>query len=474
MLYPPFLPAVALALAAAGCLMANPPGNGVPSPQTMQLKVSENRRYLVYENGKPFFFLGDTAWELFHRTTREEADRYLEDRARKGFTVIQAVALAEEDGLHTPNSYGQRPLIDDDPTRPDLRERGYWEHVDYVINKAASLGLYIGLVPTWGDKWNNKWGVGPVVFNPENARIYGEWLARRYKDKPLIWILGGDRPLENETHYAIVRAMAEGVRAGDGGRNLITLHPCGRRGSAEYVHNDTWLDFNMRQNGHVDSYPAYAETLVDYRREPNKPVIDAEPIYEDHPISFDAAQNGHSLAADVRRCIYWDLFNGSFGITYGHHSIWQFYQPDRKPVNLPLMPWTEALDQPGASQMRHTRRLLEARPFLTRIPDPSLLVAAAPESAWPGAGRYRAVATRDESGSYAMVYTPAGRKFTVRTGALSGDTLRAWWFNPRDGSAQPIGEFSKAATKEFVPPTPGETLDWVLVLDDASRNYPAP
>src|ERR687894_371368 len=62
------------------------------------LKVSENGRFLVHEDGSPFFYLGDTAWELFHRLDREEADRYLADRAGKRFTVIQAVALAELEG----------------------------------------------------------------------------------------------------------------------------------------------------------------------------------------------------------------------------------------------------------------------------------------------------------------------------------------------------------------------------------------
>ena len=69
-------------------------------------------RYLQYADGRPFFYLGDTAWELFHRTTREEARLYLEDRARKGFTVIQAVCLAERDGLRVPNAYGDLPFAD--------------------------------------------------------------------------------------------------------------------------------------------------------------------------------------------------------------------------------------------------------------------------------------------------------------------------------------------------------------------------
>ena len=63
------------------------------------LRVSENKRFLVTTDGRPFFWLGDTAWELFHRATREDAERYLRNRAERRFTVIQAVALAEMDGL---------------------------------------------------------------------------------------------------------------------------------------------------------------------------------------------------------------------------------------------------------------------------------------------------------------------------------------------------------------------------------------
>ena len=47
------------------------------------LKVSSNRRFLVHDDGSPFFYLGDTAWELFHRLTLSEAERYLQDRAPK-------------------------------------------------------------------------------------------------------------------------------------------------------------------------------------------------------------------------------------------------------------------------------------------------------------------------------------------------------------------------------------------------------
>ena len=150
----PFLIIVLLTKTAAQTF-PNPVLNG-------RLKVSDNKRFLVHENGKPFYWLGDTAWELFHRLNREEAEKYLKNRAEKGFTVIQAVALAELQGLKDPNPYWEIPLDNLDPTKP---REAYFQHVDWIIDKAAELGLYIALLPTWGDKlYKDNWGDGPEVF----------------------------------------------------------------------------------------------------------------------------------------------------------------------------------------------------------------------------------------------------------------------------------------------------------------------
>ncbi len=143
----------------------------LPSEQVLpRVMVSENHRFLVTENGDPFFWLGDTAWELFHRLTLEEADLYFQNRAEKRFNVIQAVALAELDGLNAPNRYGECPLIDNDPTQPN---EAYFALVDEFIHMAAAHQLYIGLLPTWGDKVSHLWGAGPIVFNEANAYTYG-------------------------------------------------------------------------------------------------------------------------------------------------------------------------------------------------------------------------------------------------------------------------------------------------------------
>jgi hypothetical protein len=435
-----------------------------------RLRVSDNRRFLVRADGRAFFWLGDTAWELFHRLSREQAEHYLKDRASKGYTVIQAVVLAELDGQKIPNRYGQRPLVDDDPLQPNP---AYFQHVDWIVARANALGLVIAMLPTWGNRWYGGRD-GPPRFNEDNAARYGEWLGRRYKDADLVWVLGGDRPVESALHRKITVALAKGLRSGDAGQHLITFHPTGGQGSAQYFHDQDWLDFNMRQNGHSAEYDNYAGTHADYDRKPPKPVLDGEPLYEDHPISFQAERFGHSLAADVRRPLYWDLFGGAFGHTYGNHAVWQMWDKDRPPLNDPLMYWTDAIAQPGARQMQHARWLLESRPFLTRVPDDSIIVPSRVSTSVPGRGRYRFVATRDGERSYAMIYAPVGRPFTVKLDALNAQRLKAWWFDPRTGKALDAGSYLGSGDHTFMPPSPGEDSDWVLVLDDVAKKYPPP
>lgn len=426
------------------------------------LRVSANGRFLVHAGGQPFLYLGDTAWELFHRLCREEAAEYLEDRAAKGFTVIQAVVLAESDGLRVPNVFGDLPLHNEDPAKPN---EAYFKHVDWIVERAAAHGLYLGMVPTWGDKWNVKWGKGPVVFTPENARVYGQWLAQRYADAPIIWILGGDRPVENDTQRAIINAMAEGIHAGDGGRSLISFHPQGGQASSQYFHDAPWLDFNMVQSGHTRNTPNWRFIEDDYARAPTKPCMDAEPGYEDHPSAFQL-ENGYLDDYEVRKALYWAVFAGAHGHTYGCHPIWQFWQSGRQPYSFARRSWRAALDLPGAAQVGYARMLLHSRPLLDRVPDQTLVASE------PGEGPYHVRATRSADGRYAFVYLPYYNPVMVDLTRLSGELITAHWFNPRNGTAHRIGTQPRFGQATFEPPGGGP--DWVLVLDDAAQGYSAP
>jgi hypothetical protein len=438
-----------------------------------RLRVSENRRFLITEDGKPFFYLGDTAWELFHRLNREEVIRYLDKRAAQGFNVIQAVALAEVDGLTEPNAYGKLPLVDKDPlrpnimpgSRPDTEEYDYWDHVDFVFDEAQKRGLYIAFLPTWANWVNNE-----RLFTTVSAQSYGEFLGRRYGKRSVIWVMGGDRTASGVED--IWRAMARGIATGVSGREdydmvLMTFHPVGRESSSTWFHNEPWLGFNMQQTGHrkVEVSRTIEAMLADYARTPVKPALDGEPLYEDHPIRPKPEEDGYSFDAHVRQRVYWSVFAGGCGVTYGHHSVWQMYGANRKPVSGPLFTWEDALDRPGANQMRHLRTLIESRPMLSRVPDATLIVD-------PLSGSEQIVATRGDG--YLFVYSPHGREFTVNLGRISGEMLTAHWYSPRDGRAFPTDSVVNRGTHTFRPPSVGFGSDWVLILDDAARRFPLP
>lgn len=437
-----------------------------------KLSVSANRRYLVTENGDPFFWLGDTAWELVHRLKRDEVERYMETRSTQGFNVVQTVALAELDGLLTPNAYGHLPFHDLEPSKPD---EGYFQDLDFVISAAARQGIYVALLPTWADKVTLAWGAGPVVFNKENARSYGRFLGSRYRTAAnLVWVLGGDRPMHRADHdwSPIWQAMATGIREVLGDEALLTYHPDGGSETPKTVHRASWSDFVMIQSGHwAAENPTWQWIEELYRLEPPKPVLDGEPNYEDHPVApwpkWDP-KSGYFRDYEVRKQTYRSVFAGGFGVTYGHHFVWQMWDEGREPVNngAERMPWQEAILRPGAKQMSHLKQLMLSRPFLDRIPDQSLIAST------QGEGGNHIRATRDREGSYAMVYFPnPALKCRLNLSQLAKN-LKGWWFNPRNGMAEPISREIQGPMAEVESPSPGP--DSVLVLDDASRGYLAP
>lgn len=428
------------------------------------LKVSENKRFLVFEDGTPFFYLGDTGWELFHRLTKDEAEKYLENRRAKGFTVIQAVALAELDGLNTPNAEGNKPLIDNDPLKPN---EAYFAHVDWVIRKAEEKGLFIGLLPTWGDKIDKKWGIGPVIFNKENAFTYGQWIGSRYKNyKNIIWINGGDRE-GGGNNKPVWDAIGQGIKSVDK-NHLMTFHPSGESSSSDWFHNSSWLDFNMCQTGHAQrSYSIYKRLIVrDYNLTPVKPCFDGEPRYEDHPVGWNPDVLGWFNDADIRQAMYWNLFSGGFGHTYGCHPIWQMLAPGREPVGLARHNWYEDIDLPGAFDLIYARRLLESRPFLSRVPDQSLIEPSYfPETDY-------VVATRGDG--YAFIYFPTGWAAEINLDKIGAKALNAYWFDPGKGSSTLIGVIQGSGIHKFIPPGTGRGNDWILVLDDTSKHFKTP
>ncbi|MCB0638557.1 MAG: glycoside hydrolase family 140 protein [Lewinella sp.] len=445
-------------LALAALLYGQPP----------RLQVSDNGRFLMTETGEPFFWLGDTGWLLFAKLDRAEAARYLDDRAAKGFNVIQVMVLHQ---LEIANAYGDAALVDGDVSRPlvtdgdnpqDSLAYDYWDHIDYICDLAAERGLYLALVPVWGSN------VRAGKVSEAQAGAYATWLARRMADRTnIIWLNGGDT--RGDQNMAVWDTIGQSIRANAPGQ-LISFHPFGRTGSSQWFHKATWLDFNMFQSGHRrydqdDSDRAYGQDNWKYVRDdyallPPKPTLDGEPSYEGIPQGLHDPSEPYWTADDVRRYAYWSAFAGACGFTYGHSAVMQMHQPgDEQPAYGVREYWTEALDAEGARQMAYLKELMLSLPYFERVPAPSLIA--------DGQGtRYDCqVATRGEN--FALVYTYNGREITVATSQLPGETYRASWFNPRNGETITIGEFDNTGTRTFDPPgNSGEGLDWVLVLQD--------
>jgi len=473
------------------------------------LRVSENGRFLVRGDGSPFFPLADTAWEIAWRLDRAEVDRYIRRRKRQKFNTIAIVAFSGEKGGHR-NRYGAHPFRMDgdryDPlhplttpgNRPDRPEEyDYWDHLEYIIDSAESAGMYVILLPAWGNCTAGGYGNGrpsnEIIFDVDKARRYGRWIGQRFRTKTnLVWMLGGDRSAVYGTrdYRPVFRAMAEGIAEGVSGSTtpdsqvdynttLMSYHPQKwAPNSSRWFHNDPWLDFNSIQDQPKDQVPAIEN---DYSLRPPKPTWLFEGGYE----------HRHNRYTDwhIRYQSYQTVFAGGFGVTYGNMHLYNFpgAGDNRKESRDAAAPanWEAALDDPGAGQMQHLLKLmtsLSSEQFLDRIPDQSLIDGDAGEvTDGEGIRSNRLQATRGRRGDYAFVYSANGRNIRVRMDRLAGPAMAAFWFDPRNGrwwrqgrySAAPVPFLKVAAgpgspVHEFDPPgEPADGNDWILVLKSA-------
>lgn len=236
-------------------------------------------------------------------------------------------------------------------------------------------------------------------------------------------------------------------------------------GTSTWFHNKPWLDFKMRQTGHCADQGTYMLITHGYNLSPTKPVLDGEPLYEDHPNCSNAKELGHSIPEDIRRIMYWNVFAGAFGQTYGCHDVWQMYTLEKEPINQPLRPWPEALDLPMASQVKHLKNLMLSRRVLTRIPDQAMLIDTQTNDT------NFIVATRDSEGTYAMFYFPTGKTTHLDFSMLEGSKFNSWWFNPRKGNVYKGPLFNKTKNTKIEPPAFGKGQDWVLVVDNLLTEY---
>ena len=445
-----------LCLLAIGILLVlNGFTNHPSKPNDLKLSVSANKRFLTV-GGRPFFWLGDTGWLLLSKLNQEETETYLEDRKEKEFNVIQIMVLHS---LSAVSVSGDSALINKNIGAP--KNDGYWENLDFAIDLAEKKGLYLALVPVWGS--NVKAG----KVTSEQAEKYAEFLAKRYKDKPnLVWMNGGD--VRGNDSIQIWKTIGNTIKKYDP-NHLVTYHPFGRTQSSTWFHNEPWLDFNMFQSGHRNYDQDTARTdlrygednwryvLSDYNKIPVKPTLDGEPSYEGIPHGLHDTLQPRWTDNDVRRYAYWSVFSGACGFTYGHNSVMQFYTSGPKSGAYGArMPWAEALNSPGADQLKYLKSLMLEYHFVELVPDQSILTE-------PGE-RYNHLVSLMGKNCW-LVYTYNGRSIILKTDQLTGGKFKFGWYNPRNGKYYGSDTFKTDQVQKFDPPgkqQDGE--DWVLIL----------
>ena len=429
------------------------------------LRVSANGHFLMHEDGTGLVWIGDTAWQLA-KIGPDDVDRYLADRASKGFNVIQFTSTTMSGRTNYAGEVpflGQRPCVD-----LRLNER-YWKHVDFIVKRGREVGLYLAMFSWWGQAVSNPHRPdGQLFADPRHAvHAFGRAMGERYGSEPhIIWVAAGEYqkpflfPPADATHLHILARFIEGVRETEQTRHLATIHALSGYSSAGDFHDADWLDFHMVQT-HTNA--AYIDSLIDadWHREPAKPTVNGEGFYEAEEPLFERQTgyrrmlvNDYDCAWMQRYQLYWTLFFGGIGYTYGHKYLWTMTDGgDSRGARGALS--HHALDAPGAATLR--------------------------------------CATRAADRSWAMVYTTRGEVIGLRLDRLAAGTADLAWYNPRNGrwhvdgveterrrpfaTGVPSGPGAQVAY--YQPPgssddtffrgaAAGEGNDWILVADVAS------
>ena len=425
------------------------------------IRVSDNARHFVDQNGQPFLYHADTGWHLFEKLNRDEVERYLENRRQKGFNTVQVQLLAETRENHT-NAIGATPLLRaHDLSRPN---EAFFAHVDWVLRTAQGKGIQLAIAPAWLGCCQAGWKHILKTNGVEKCQAFGRYLGQRYREFPnILWLLGGDK--DPGEFMPFVRAIANGLKETDP-NHLHTAHAGSPKSAMEYYAKEAWLDVNTTYtyspnitNVGRPQFHVYAATLADYNRPPTKPTIMIESAYEN--------ERG-SQPQWIRRQAWWALLSGAAGHAFGNSPIYFFSQG-----------WQQALDSTGAHDMSHLKKLFDEVPWQKLVPDQehALVIAgygtfdsAAGKNAGQTNGFDYVTAGLAPDGGLAVAYLPTAQTLSIDAGKMAGP-VRARWFDPTDGSSREIEGFDNRGTRAFIPPQKNSAgdADWVLVLETATR-----
>ncbi len=390
-------------------------------------------------------------------STPEEWERYLDNRASKKFTAVQY--LSTQFRSIGENAEGRRAYTGKEHISIDPH---FFQRLDERVDAMNAHGmLAVPLIIHAGKDTTLNPGKG---LPQDQIIVLARYMVARYGGNHVLWDFIAEANFHGEgAEYwrAVGRAVFDAPPY-----PLVTLHPYGMDWALEEFNDEPWLTVMGYQSAHGDN-ETYLRWITegppskDWRREPVRPYINLEPPYEGH-LAYHSRKPFDDFA--VRRASYWSLLvSPPAGVCYGAHGVWSWSDGKEAPMahkdtGTPL-PWWEALDMPGADQMRVMVDLMETLPWW-RMRPASEMLETQPGRTEPAR---TIVASRTEDGTVALIYIPAEQSITLRIADLPRP-LRGVWVDPRTGSRSDAGVSTEDALWHIATPGSG---DWLLVLQTA-------
>lgn len=292
-----------------------------------RLEVSATNDYLL-KDGKPFFYLADTAWMAFSNLPLADWPRYLAYRKLQGFNALQISILP----VTHDTSMSDENI---DPFLPDASgnwdffayNEAYFDKAEAMVRMAAEQGFVPVLGVLWcsyvpGTRCSKNSPVASAM--PYDAVApYATYAAHRFRQYDPMFFISGDTQFESPDEEPYYMAALQAVKAVCP-EALLTMHLTPRGDLPDSFLN--LIDFYMYQSGHraggQDTPYLLAEKFTSY---PVKhPVVNGEPCYEGHG---RVGEQTRWNAFDIRKVTWQSLLSGAkMGVTYGAHGIWMFHR----------------------------------------------------------------------------------------------------------------------------------------------------
>jgi hypothetical protein len=444
----------------------------VESPNAGSIQpMPEFPHHFQRQDGRPFWFMGDTGWALYtdredERHDRAAVERYIDVRAAQGFNVIHSMLLSEAGW----GNQGGPPFED---IGREVLNPAYFQEVDHRLRYLNSRGIIGGLVLAWG----NKRDVEPYSWDRfpdlEARRRYARYIAARYSAFDVYFVVAGEWHAEvrarDSTEADLKRefvAIAEELTAADPHERMVAMHPMTRHGSVREFAGTPALSFGDYQQNYEDLHGRVLES-----RAAGRPVVNSEYAYYLRDQSGDGRNDKpNSATLESIRHATWDIamaggsFITGFGTTY--------FGGNRDPGPFDV---AASRNDDWEEDVQHVRTLFAGLEWWKLEPHDELVQAAAERGrdrqvqgvTAPPATAYWALAEPGQQ--YVASVRGLQTELTLSLGDGAEGRFRVRQFDPRTGRFTDLGSHAAGAPVRYTPP---DQRDWVLLVTRAATMAP--